>query len=162
VVYDIDQVIRQVRGYIDGTGPGAIAGKDLPRHAEELITSMAKDAGVAAEVAVDPDMAAQLTSEQVGHVLAMIREAVSNALQHAHASGVSVSVSRAGGAAVLRVEDDGCGFDPAAMRHQASRGLNNLRARAARLRGRAEIRSAPGRGTRVRLEFPMEVGCEVR
>ncbi len=161
IIYDIDQVIRQVRGYIEGTGAAAVDGKQLPQLTEELIASMVKDVGVAANVAVDSDVAAQLNPEQAAHMLAMIREAVSNALQHAHASRVSVCIMRMGDAGVLQVEDDGCGFDPAEVR-PAARGLANLRARAARLQGLVDLRSAPGQGTRVRLQFPLEARCEVR
>ena len=74
----------------------------------------------------------------------------------------SVRLAREGGDAVLLVEDDGCGFDPALADHHAGRGLNNVRARAAELRGRADVGAELGRGTRMRVRFPLEVRCEVR
>jgi GAF domain-containing protein len=55
--------------------------------------------------------------------------------------------------AVLEVDDDGRGFDPAAATG-AGQGLRNLRERAEGLGGRAEIDSSPGQGTRVRVTIP--------
>jgi signal transduction histidine kinase len=55
--------------------------------------------------------------------------------------------------AVLEVDDDGRGFDPAAATG-TGQGLRNLRERAEGLGGRAEIQSAPGEGTRVRVRIP--------
>jgi signal transduction histidine kinase len=54
---------------------------------------------------------------------------------------------------VLEVDDDGRGFDPAEVTG-AGQGLGNLRERAERLGGRAEIHSGPGQGTRIRVEIP--------
>jgi signal transduction histidine kinase len=54
---------------------------------------------------------------------------------------------------VLEVDDDGCGFDPVKVTG-AGQGLRNLRERAERLGGRAEIHSGPGQGTRIRVEIP--------
>jgi signal transduction histidine kinase len=53
----------------------------------------------------------------------------------------------------LEVDDDGQGFDPATVTGPGQ-GLRNLRERAEGLGGRAEIHSAPGEGTRVRVTIP--------
>ena len=82
-------------------------------------------------------------------------EALSNALRHAEASAVTVTVSAegdgAGGSTVLSVVDDGIGFDPGA-RSIASRrlGLVSMRERIESVGGSFEIVSAPGNGTTVR------------
>ena len=54
---------------------------------------------------------------------------------------------------MLEVDDDGHGFDPARATG-AGQGLGNLRERAERLGGRAQIDSTPGQGTRVRVVLP--------
>ena len=51
---------------------------------------------------------------------------------------------------VLEIDDDGRGFDPASL-PGTGQGLSNLRERAERLGGRAEIHTTPGQGTRVRV-----------
>ena len=82
-------------------------------------------------------------------------EALSNALRHAEASAVTVTVSAEGdgpgGSTVLSVVDNGIGFDPGA-RSIASRrlGLVSMRERIESVGGSFEIVSAPGHGTTVR------------
>ena len=81
------------------------------------------------------------------------KEALHNIRRHAGASHVSLRVSpAAGGGFTLEITDDGCGFDPVAP--AAGHGLGNLRERAAVLKARLEIDSAPGRGTRLCLHVP--------
>ena len=73
-----------------------------------------------------------LVSEQVGdHLLAVLREALSNTARHAAASKVEVDVSADGVATTLTVTDDGAGF-PEGVRRS---GLANLRQRAEQLDG---------------------------
>jgi NarL family two-component system sensor histidine kinase LiaS len=64
-----------------------------------------------------------------------------------------VSLYRDERGGVLEVDDDGRGFDLARL-PGTGQGLRNLRERAERLGGRAEIDSTPGEGTRVRVTIP--------
>lgn len=81
-------------------------------------------------------------------------EALANALQHAQASRVRVMVS-GGNSVRLVIEDDGRGFDlDATLRSSRRLGLTSMRERAAAVGGTLEVRSAPGRGTRVIVEVP--------
>jgi len=88
-----------------------------------------------------------------------VREALVNTAKHAHAahSRVTLDWNSAGGL-VVQVEDDGHGFDVAEVDGRRSRvrgfGLFSMRERLGVLGGRAEVESARGRGTRVRLEMP--------
>jgi len=77
------------------------------------------------------------------------QEALNNALKHSRASSVVVRLCRGPRSVVLEVVDDGVGFQPAAPR---GFGLRGMEERAARLRGTLTVDSAPGRGTRVRVE----------
>ncbi|MGJ5750226.1 sensor histidine kinase [Streptomyces puniciscabiei] len=90
------------------------------------------------------------------------QEALTNARKHAGTpTRVEVRLGYADGTLTLSVRDDGCGFDPAAVR--TGYGLAGLRARAAEAGGTATVRSAPGGGTTVtvRLPVPAAVVSEV-
>ena len=65
-------------------------------------------------------------------------------------------ISAGPGKTALEVVDDGIGFDPAAAEPTTDSrlGVVGMHERADYVRGRLEIRSAPGRGTRVRLDLP--------
>jgi signal transduction histidine kinase len=85
------------------------------------------------------------------------QEALSNALRHARASAVTVSVEAdgPGGGTLLSVADDGVGFDPEARSIAARRlGLVSMRERIEAAGGTFEIVSGPGRGTTVRASVP--------
>ena len=97
-------------------------------------------------------MAAELAS-QAGDVVQLAGEALSNVSRHADAATCRVSLYQGDGGRVLEVDDDGHGFDPARATG-AGQGLGNLRERAERLGGRAQIDSTPGQGTRVRVVLP--------
>ena len=58
----------------------------------------------------------------------------------------------------MTVEDDGDGFDPSTVRASGHLGLANLRDRAARLGGAAEVDSQPGAGTRIIIRLPRRDG----
>jgi len=85
------------------------------------------------------------------------QEALSNAVRHAKASAVTVTVEAdgSGRGTRLSVADDGVGFDPGARSIAARRlGLVSMRERVEAVGGVFEIVSAPGRGTTVRASVP--------
>lgn len=86
------------------------------------------------------------------------QEALANVVRHAHASHVSVELRAAGGAWILEVVDNGCGFVAAASADSRAVGLLGMRERAAAVGGAVDVLSAPGRGTTVRVEVPAIVG----
>ena len=93
--------------------------------------------------------------ERDPQVLRIAQEAISNALRHAAAEHVWVTLSAAGGGLLVEVRDDGAGFRPDEPGLRSRRlGLTSMEERAQRLGGRLQISSQPGAGTTVRLEVP--------
>lgn len=107
-------------------------------------------------VAIDADDdVADLPDDVVDTLSDALSEAVGNAVAHAgpHASTVVVG-HIAGGGVRLRVVDDGCGFDLAAVAPDRSGIAVGITGRLAALAGgRAEIRTAPADGTMISLEW---------
>lgn len=82
------------------------------------------------------------------------QEAVSNALRHAGASKITVTLSPRGSGVALTVEDDGLGIShrPSGERPASTGvGLQSMKERARRLGGRLSIHSGESSGTRVEL-----------
>ncbi|MGW7293652.1 GAF domain-containing sensor histidine kinase [Streptomyces xiamenensis] len=97
-----------------------------------------------------------LPAAQEEALLRVAQEALHNALRHATAAKVTVSLDQhPGGRAVLRVSDDGTGFDPEAVRSAGRHlGLVSMRDRAQAVGGALTVRSAPGAGTVIEMEVP--------
>jgi signal transduction histidine kinase/ligand-binding sensor domain-containing protein len=94
-----------------------------------------------------------LAPDQRRDLLLLFQELVHNVSRHAGASRVEVRFAAVGGELLLSVRDDGVGFDP--DRVEEGHGLGSLRTRVARLGGRLEVDSAPGRGCAVRVAAPL-------
>lgn len=85
------------------------------------------------------------------------QEALANVRHHASARHLDVELSVCGSDVCLVIDDDGRGFDPAAVRpadESGGFGLRGMRERATILGGRTEITSAPGVGTRLVVTVP--------
>ncbi|GAA2563678.1 MULTISPECIES: GAF domain-containing sensor histidine kinase [Streptomyces] len=96
-----------------------------------------------------------LPAAQEEAVLRVAQEALHNALRHSGADHVDVTLDRRGSGAVLRVTDDGSGFDPQAVRRAGRHlGLVSMRDRASGVGGRMTVESAPGKGTTIEMEVP--------
>ena len=86
--------------------------------------------------------------------------AITNTLRHAHAKHVRLELSLDGEMLVMKLHDDGVGFDVAAMRERAraggSIGLLGMEERTLLIGGRLDIESTPGEGT------TLSVSCALR
>ncbi|MEV5018595.1 GAF domain-containing sensor histidine kinase [Streptomyces sp. NPDC053780] len=96
-----------------------------------------------------------LPAAQEEAMLRVAQEALHNALRHSGAARVDVTLHRRGTGAVLRVTDDGSGFDPRTVRRAGRHlGLVSMRDRANGTGGRLTVQSAPGQGTTIEMEVP--------
>ena len=85
----------------------------------------------------------------------LVQEALQNALRHANAEELTVTLTREGDVALLRVEDDGRGFDRDAAGWKPGLGLASMRERVHLLGGQFTILSVPGRGTVISASLPL-------
>ncbi len=86
------------------------------------------------------------------------QEAINNVVHHAEARHARVQLTREAARWVLVVQDDGCGFDVAAVRSNGHQrwGLFGIQERVELLNGTFKLESSPGHGTTVRVEIPVE------
>jgi signal transduction histidine kinase len=83
-------------------------------------------------------------------LLPIAREALTNAVRHAHASRIVVEVHRSGRTVRLRIADNGIGVGPEALNAPAHHvGIRSMRERVAKIGGKIEFRTAPESGTEV-------------
>lgn len=101
-----------------------------------------------------PDIS--LRTELRHNVFLAFREILTNVLKHSQATAVWVRFGLSTGRGQLEVEDNGKGFDVQNSKLSGN-GLENVRNRLAECEGRVEFESTAGKGTKVRLIFPLGV-----
>ncbi|GIH37054.1 two-component sensor histidine kinase [Microbispora corallina] len=111
-----------------------------------------KPPGVGLEVSVRGEESS-LPVDVRAELLAIIREALRNALAHAGAGGVSAHAEILPGKVVAVVQDDGAGLDPGRAWHGA--GLASMRERTELLAGEFRMSSHPSGGTRIDISVPL-------
>jgi len=104
-----------------------------------------------------------LDTQVAGAIFSIIQEAVTNVKKHAQARNVWIRLREDDGDLVVEVEDDGLGFNVAAVERdyekRGSFGLLNMRERAALIDGTLTIESSeamPDQGTLVTLRVPLK------
>ena len=122
----------------------------LRQVAHDLFEAQGREVEFRCDLAAGGDRA--LAPDVRRHLHLFAKEALANAARHARAGRVVVEVSDGPGGLRLAVEDDGAGFDPAAVAR--GRGLDGLERRARTIGGALAIDSVAGRGTRVELVVP--------
>jgi signal transduction histidine kinase len=150
----LNDVIREVRGFINGIEPDEMHPRGFAQELSVLTRTMQALWSVQIAAQVDPAVAARLGPVQEINAIQICRESISNAVRHGKARSLELSLEVENGAGVLKVRDDGCGFDLAVGRGSGS-GLGNLETRAAEMGGTLHLHSKPGQGCLVTVTFPL-------
>ncbi|HEY6428740.1 MAG TPA: GAF domain-containing sensor histidine kinase, partial [Acidimicrobiales bacterium] len=152
-VEELDSTITEIRTSIFELGETSLPGglRDALVHlADELTPSLGSRPEVRFVGAVDNAVPAQVAD----HIIAVVREALTNAAKHARASRYSVDLSVDEKVVHVEVVDNGLGFDLDRV-DSSGRGLANLHKRAQKLGGTFEILPVAGGGTRLSWSAPV-------
>ena len=116
---------------------------------------VSRRSGIRVKVTADnvPD---SIPDEMRTCIYRIVQEALHNVARHSGAKSAVVTVRQDDSSLFLSVEDDGCGFDPDRTR---GLGMLGMEERVRQLRGLFTVRSAPGKGTVLRVTLPIPVGA---
>lgn len=147
-MYDaVHEMIPRLRPFaLDSFGLGDAAG-DL------VATWRARQTGVAIHLQIDEPLP-QLAAAQSTCAYRILQEALTNAIRHAGARQITVSLSAAPEELRVRVADDGGGL-PAHWEQSGHYGVRGMRERAAACGGTLQLISEPGQGTQVVARLPL-------
>ena len=132
------------------------------RSLRAALEGMASDVGGSPVLPIDITVIASddadtgLTPAVAGGLYRIAQQAVVNAMRHAEARRITVTLTRGDGTVRLRVEDDGTGFEPAEVPSDRF-GLVGMRERAKLLGGSLTVESAPEVGTAIEVCVPITV-----
>jgi signal transduction histidine kinase len=142
---ELSVAIDELRAIARGLHPPA-----LDHGLATALEACAETATIPVEVCVDPEISS-LGPSRDAVVYFFVSEAVTNAVRHAEASHVDVSVHVRDGQVMARVSDDGRG----GAKVGAGAGLQSMADRAAALGGALTVDSAHGGGTTITLVLPL-------
>jgi two-component system sensor histidine kinase DevS len=151
----LNSTIRDIRTYIMDLRPRQFRGENLMDSLQRLID----------ETRANTHLEISLTGPESGFVILptpiatalfhICQEALANIAKHAQAHQAKINLWTAPGRILLKITDDGVGFDLSTMKLVLGHGLANMHTRARKIGGDIEINSEPGKGTSVLAWIPL-------
>ena len=148
--------IAEARRYVWDLRSPALEHNDLPTALSETARRLTAETQVEAQVQVSGTFR-PLPQLVENNLLRIGQEAINNAVRHAQAQQILVSLVFDARQVQLRVRDDGCGFDSQVADNGASGhfGLVGMRERAEQIGGTLSVQSRNGSGTEIVVEVPI-------
>lgn len=147
----IHQSQLEMRALLLHLRPAALKGKSLQEGIEELLVELLQKVSMEIEWKVE---SFPLDKGVEDHLFRILQEAVSNTLRHSKSQNLEVLLIQRDDYAILRVADDGVGFDVEESK-AGSYGLQNMYERAAEVGGSMKIISVKNKGTRLEVKVPI-------
>lgn len=149
----LGDAVAQLRGQIFLLHPHQLEREGLAAALETVVSRQVLAGGACPVIKVAPGV----DGRDAELLFSVARELLINAVRHAHAENVTLSVDRSGDDIIVACRDDGCGFSPQRRRDALESGHLGLAASTERVEavgGTFEIISAPGQGTLIRATVP--------
>lgn len=150
---DLRSAIDRLRNLLFELRPVALDLEGLGPAIEMYLDHTAKETGwtweIAEEIEAEPSPETRVTFYRIA------QEAVSNVRKHAKATHVSVTLASVDAGLLLRVSDDGAGFDPTDRPVPGHLGLSTIKERAELAGGWCRVGSEPGQGASVECWMPL-------
>jgi len=153
-VDDLDATIREIRTSIfDLHTAGEASESNLRQTLLDTVTMAVAGSGIVPSVRIAKAVNTLVPGEVGVHAVAVVREAVSNAVRHGRPNTLTITVQAGDGELVIDVLDDGMGIDP----EQTRSGLRNLEERARQCGGKLSVKAEaePAGGTRLVWRVPL-------
>lgn len=147
----IHQSQLEMRALLLHLRPVALKGKNLQIGAEELLLELIQKVPMEIDWKIEPFIVDKGIEDQLFRIL---QESVSNTLRHAKASRLHVMLIERDETVILRVVDDGIGFNINKVK-TSSYGVENMRERAYEIGGTFKVISLPDEGTRLEVKVPI-------
>jgi signal transduction histidine kinase len=155
-LHGLNDTIGELRRYLLRSGEAPVRRASMHDELHRMADTLRS--GHSTEIALDvvEEAAAKLDPDATLQLLLIGREAITNALRHAGAKTVAVTLRpESDRIVVFEVRDDGSGLPASEESENRGHGLANMTRRAEELGGSLEIESRRGVGTRVRVEIPV-------
>lgn len=145
------QALKEMRLLVYELRPLVLQREGLVGALQQRLDAVEGRAGVEARLLVEGNVT--LPKEVEEDLYRIVQEALNNALKHAAANVVTVTIHAGDEMVGIEVVDDGAGFDLETASAGAGMGLTTMRERAEKMRARLQVESILGQGTTVRVTW---------
>lgn len=150
----IHQSQLEMRALLLHLRPVPLKGKSLQEGMQELLNELAQKVPMEISWKIE---AVPLEKGVEDHLFRILQESVSNTLRHSKATSLEVLLINRDDLIILRIADDGVGFD-VSVEKAGSYGLQNMHERAKEIGGALKVVSLKNKGTRLEVKVPLMVG----
>ncbi len=148
------QALREMRLLIFELRPPALAEAGLVAALQARLEAVEARTGVETAVIAPDEL--QLPPDVETGLYWIAQEALNNALKHAQAAKIGVTLAQTASGVTLTIADDGVGLESAVSPPKGTLGLRGMQERAAQLGWQFSLKSDPGQGTTIHVEVPHE------
>ncbi len=141
--------LREMRVLLHELRPLDLENEGLIEAIQNRLEAVERRVGIKAHL--HSDVTAELPSHLEKELYRIVQEALNNTLHHASAEKVSVRLQQTGEQLVVKISDDGVGYDLTTHESKGRMGLETMHERCQRLGGEFEIVTAPGEGFEVNV-----------
>jgi len=152
----LDEAMNVKRRVVEHLRPSLLDHFGLATALRAHVESTCAKANLQFEAAVDDDVSAVPKDTAIA-LFRLVQEALTNVIRHAHAHRVRLEFRGDTRNYILKLSDDGRGFDMEGGAFSCSHGLSGMRQRIKALHGHFTLRSNSGRGTQIEVEVPREL-----
>jgi signal transduction histidine kinase len=151
-----EELLQDVRAFAHGLRPPLLDEVGLGPALRTLVEAHVDPAASLLTIDV-PERLPRLPPPIELAIYRVVQEAIANVVRHSGATRLSVAARIEDGGLIVWVIDNGRGFRPEQVSDagHSHLGLVSMRERAAFARGRLDVESSPGRGTRLCLRVPV-------
>jgi PAS domain S-box-containing protein len=154
----VDRLFASLREMVSALRPSLLDELGLVPALESLAADTQERSGLCCRVVADREnVLTHYGIELESAIYRMTQELLTNVVRHARATVATVTLCHTEGWIILRVEDNGRGFDTRQMKTTKQFGLKGLEERAELLGGRVEIDSKLRVGTVVTIRVPLKL-----
>lgn len=150
----INEAIRDIRAYILDLRPRQLRDKNLYMGIESLVREFRANTFLDVDLEEDLKDIDVLPDENAEILFHICQEALANIAKHAKATRVNIRIWETPQRVMIKVSDDGVGFDLAKINQRLGHGLSNMTTRAENAGGGIEVISIRHQGTTVLAWVP--------
>jgi len=156
-INEIQDIEKEIRNIAYDLGKNAFSDNvNFTSIVRNLFTSIESSTGMSFKFNFDDTIRWDLIGDNIKmQIYRILQEALQNINKHANAYNVSLTIKTLHNSIIIKIEDDGIGFEE--QKIKKGFGLKNMISRASDINSTIELNSKPGIGTRIKLAIPLDL-----